>query len=133
MGPSELLHCSSQAKQVTLHTESGNLSDRSSCDVRVLAEFFSFIDVGNMHFDGGNPGRCECVPNSHTGMGIRSRIDDDSTKLPRRFLNPTYQLSFAVRLSNIDSHPQLFCERMYFLVNLIQGEPAIDFRLTLAQ
>src|SRR4030095_9603835 len=120
MGPSELLHCGSQAKQVTLRTESSNLSDCSSRDVRALAEFLSSIDVGNMHLDGGNP-RCRYrIPDGHTGMSIRGRIDDDSAKLLGRLLNPTHQLSFAVGLPDVDSHPQLFRKRTDSLVNLIQ-------------
>ena len=106
--PSELLDCGSQAKQITLLPESGNLAHRSSRNIRMFAEFLPFIDIGNMHLDGGNSSCRYRISNGHTGMSIRSRIDDDSAKLSGRLLNPTHQLSFAVGLPDIDFHPQLF-------------------------
>ena len=64
--------------------------------VRDLPEGFSCIYVGDMHLNSRDGNRLQCIQNGDGGVGVGSRINDDSVDLAVGFLNLIYDSTFVI-------------------------------------
>src|SRR5688572_24688100 len=130
---SQAFRCRSQPQQITLHAKTGNLPDGHPGNVRMLSEIFSFVDIRNMNFNGGNTSGDNRITHGNTGMGIRRRIDDNGAEVIGCLLYPVNQLPFIIGLPNLDCDLEVLGERTNYSDNFFQRKPAIDFGLALAE
>ena len=73
----------------------------------MMAELFSFIDVGKMHFTAGDIYRLQCIKYCHAGVGIGCRIYDDGISTAVSLLNPVHYGALMIGLEEGDLYPLL--------------------------
>src|SRR5688572_21347574 len=99
----------------------------------MFSKSFSFINIGDMNFDGGDTGSYDGIAHGHTRMGISRRIDHNSAELSWSLLDPIDQFTFIIRLANLHRDAQLLGQRANLSAYFFQSKPAINFRLAFAE
>ena len=91
-----------QAEDVTIGTESHNLTYSHLSEVGMVAKCFAASEVGKMHFDGGNIDASDGVAECHTGVGVGTRVDDQRIDPSHRPLDGIDKTTFVVRLEDFE-------------------------------
>ena len=85
-----------ECEEVADRTQAGDLSDSDPRDIGPMAKFFPLMDIGQMHLYRRQADRREGIPDCDAGMGIGSRVNDDSVVSRPSLLNPGNQFTLAI-------------------------------------
>ena len=69
-----------QRQQIALNAKSSNGSMTNRTDNRMIPEFFSGMNVADVHFNAWNPNIMNGIPDGIAVVRIRTSIDDDCIK-----------------------------------------------------
>ncbi len=107
---------------------------RHVAEIGMFAKRFAGMRVRQMHFDEGNPYRCECVTQGNAGVGESSGIDqDEAGAIQARGLHALDKLVFGVGLKVFQLVSDLGGTLAEAAIDLFQRGAAIDTRLAFAE
>ena len=109
-----------QGEQIARGTKSGDLAERNSGDMRMVAERFPLMDVRQMHLDRRQSHSGQGVADRNTRMGIGGGVDDDAPISGFAVLDPADEFAFAVRLPNVHLDAKVFRQPAQGRVNAIE-------------
>ena len=123
-----------QRQEISIRTESRDDALGEIGEIGVLAERFPCMDVGQMHFNKGNPDSGQGIAQGDAGVGEGRRVDDDvCNALTGRFLNGIDQYVFGVALQAAQSPAPSLRARLQLDLDLSEGSPPIMVGLTATQ
>ena len=122
-----------QPQIVAVRAKSTNLSNRDGGYIGMMTECFTLVDVAQMHLNRRQGDSCDRITNSHTSMGVGSRIYQDSPVLSLCTLNSVHQAAFMVGLVAFDQKPQIASYLAQVAIDSVQGGEAVCSGLTLPQ
>src|ERR1035438_1108976 len=125
--------CRFHSQNVRICPKSDNLPPAHRRNERFVPELLPGMDVRQVDFDGRHPHSRDGVAQSHTGMGIGRRVQDNRIERSLGLLNPSHQIALLVGLPELHSHPQLLGPLMDLGLNIGQRRPPIDFGLALPE
>src|SRR5215471_13401111 len=94
-----------QCQDVAGRAEAGDLTKGNIRQVRLPAEGLAAMDIGQMHLNDWYAHGQNRIADSHTGMGIGPRIDDEQRCLCATLLNTIDQGPFVVGLEGLQLIP----------------------------
>ena len=99
-----------------------------------MPECFTLVYVRQMHFDKRNIDRGERVGQCHAGVRVRGGVDDDEIGgILSGSLDAVYQLTFVIALEKSTACAMLLCHLLQAGIDVCEGLPAINSRLTGAE
>jgi hypothetical protein len=115
-----------QCEKVTRWSQTGYLAQRHSCHMGMMPKWFALMDVRQVDFNGGQAHSGNRIADRNARMSVGGRIDDNAVIASPALLNPVHQVAFAIRLANVDVHPQIFGQRGEGRVDALERLSAID-------
>jgi len=91
-----------ECEEISGRTQAGDLSKSDSGDVGPMAEFFSLMDIGEVHLNCRQVNGRDGISDCNTGVGIGGWVNDNAVVSPPSLLNPGNQLALAIRLALSD-------------------------------
>src|SRR3990172_2074542 len=122
-----------QGGDVAPPAQAGHLADRDIGDDRVVAELLAGVDVRDVHFDRGQPGRFQSVPQGEAVVGKGPGVDYKPGRLGRLGLEEIDDRPFAVRLEAAHFCAQLLGTLRDPLLDVLERQRAVYLRLPPAQ
>jgi hypothetical protein len=98
-----------------------------------MAEVFPGVKIGQVDFHSRDFYGGDGVSQRHAGVGEAACIDDDSGDASAAFVKPVDNGAFVVGLKALDLEPAGLTVRAQAVVNLGEGDAAIDVGLTGAE
>lgn len=124
---------SAQTKQVAIQPEAGYLPKGKWRQKAVMPKLLPAMDIGEMDLYKGKSDGSHGVAQSNAGMGIGSRIDQNTIIIGRRRLDSIHQCPLTIGLKERQDTPKFCSQRIQGTVDLVKRQTAIDFRFTPAQ
>ena len=123
-----------QRQEISISTEPRDDALGEIGEIGVLAEWFSCMDVGQMHFNKGDLGSGQGITQGDAGMGEGRGVDDDvGNALAGGFLNCIDQYVFCVALQAAQPPAPSLRVRLQSDIDLSEGSPPIMAGLTATQ
>src|SRR4029077_6388744 len=104
-----------------------NPADHDAGDGRVMAKWFTRINVGEMDLDGRELASGYGVTNCHAGMRVGRRVYHQRPRAPARPLNTIDNRSLAVRLEGLYLEPQFAAQLLERTVDVAQSCASVNF------
>jgi len=96
-----------ECEEIPGWSQAGDLSKSDSRNIRLMAEFLPLVNIGQMYFNCRQADPRDSIPDRDAGVGIGSRVNDNSVVFCPSLLNPGNQLTLAIGLAQIYLHSQL--------------------------
>src|SRR4051794_35906446 len=100
----------------------------------MVAEFLTLMDVGDVHLDGRDGSRENCIEDRNRSRGVACGIDDDASDLLRLGLvKPVDEFALAIGLTEVDLQSIAFGRLAAQLLDVLEGRMAVFLRLARAE
>lgn len=99
-----MLHQPIQTKPIAIGTKAANLAHGYGGNVRVMTEWFTFVNVAEVHLNRGETNTSDRISNRYAGVGVSTRINQNAILLTIASLDAIYQSTLAVRLEKVYRH-----------------------------
>jgi len=100
---------SAESEDIAKRAETADLSNRKGGNVGVMPKRLPTINVAQMHFDRWYCYSGDRISNRNAGMGISSRVDQQSMLNAHRSMNRVHQSALVVRLKRLQMNAKLNC------------------------
>ena len=115
-------------KTIGIKTETGNHAETGTRNHAVVAEFLAFVDIGDVHLDGGTLQGTDAVLQRHARMGIGTSIEHNAIESEAHLLHLVDQFALDVALIILYFHIGISRPKLGQVV--FKGIVAVDARLT---
>ena len=93
-----------------------------------MAKLLAFVNIGEMYLYRWQFNRGKGITNSHAGVGIGSRVDENPLESPSGGLNGINKRTFRIGLNNRNITFQFSGQLRKGSSNVVKGKGSVEFR-----
>lgn len=118
---------------IPINTQSNNNARRLIAEIRVMAPRLSSMNIAHMQLNKRNTHTKQGIANSHRGMRISARVDNDAIDVAAGGLDAVDDCAFVVGLEGIKGAAVLGGDGAAVILDIGEGSVAVDVWLAGAE